>query len=583
MVASLGVAPVLLMSAPAGAVDISISGFVRQEVAVKVDDRENPFNTAGNPYNGVAVATDPLIPIGNSVTRPTRSAENDFNLFASRLEVNLDAVFDPSLKFHATLRGYYDWNVYDDNGDTSFFETPVRGGERGTLLEVSGKDYMVDLPAAYVDYSTGPLFFRLGNQQIAWGEALFFRVLDVPSGLDLRRHLIFDPAAEEFSDKRVSSPALRTSWQIDPVWEVDAFVQQFSPSVVPNPSTPYNAIPDQFTVHDRYSQVDGSWNVGGRLRAQFDDLGLQFMATSRRNPDGAYRWTASGVNKDIAGLAGTGAILAQTPFEVDGANGVYSATEWFDYAGMVRLSGVGAFNAALGDFAAAGALAGSLGITQTDDFAQVGRSLDTLFMLMGGTRGHIERLYPYENVFGFGANYIFSGEPDTLLDQLIGRFELTYTPDKTFTSPDLSQDFLKKDELAFALVFEKYHRFSEDFPATYIVFQYLHKSASDLLGRPLDGYGGTASQASTGIDGGFNALAVAIQQPSETLEWRFDLTALYDLQGGAMFQPGVKWKPDTDWQVDLYATLFAAEDNNKNAISTVDYADEVFMRVTRQF
>ncbi|MDD3444582.1 MAG: DUF1302 family protein, partial [Zavarzinia sp.] len=548
LVAGIVLIPVVTASVPARAVDLSFSGFVRQEIAVSLDDRENPFNTSGNPYNGVAVATNPLIPLGTSTTRPTRSSDNDFNLFATRLELNLDAAFSYNFKFHATARGYYDWNVYDDNGDTSFFETPLRGGDRGALFEVSGKDYMLDLPAAYFDYSTGPLFFRLGNQQIAWGESIFFRVLDVPNGLDLRRHLILDPAAEEFSDKRVASPALRASWQIDPVWEIDAFVQQFSPSIQPNPSTPYNTIPDQFTVHDRYSQVDNTWNVGGRLRAQFESLGLQFMAVSRRNPDGVYRWTASGVNRDLPIAPGSGAFLAQTPFEVDPVNGVYSAREWFDYAGMVRLDGLNAFNAALTDFPVAGALAGSLGITPTGDIAFANRALDTLFMAGGGLRGHIERLYPYENVFGVGVNYIFEGEPDTLFDQLIARMEMSYTPDKTFTAPSLSQAMLVKDEWTMALVFEKNHRFSQNFPATYIVFQYLFKSESDLFGRPLDGYGGSATGAATGVDGGYHALALAIQQPSPTLEWRFDFTALYDLRGGVMLQPGVKWKPDSDWQ-----------------------------------
>ena len=46
---------------------------------------------------------------------------------------------------------------------------------------------MVDLPAFYLDYNKGPLWVRVGNQQIAWGEALFFRVFDVVQGLDLRR------------------------------------------------------------------------------------------------------------------------------------------------------------------------------------------------------------------------------------------------------------------------------------------------------------------------------------------------------------------------------------------------------------
>ncbi|RJF89410.1 DUF1302 family protein [Oleomonas cavernae] len=571
----------LAATTPAVAADITFSGFVRQEVAVSLSDDGNPFNTQSSKYNGVTVPLNPLLDgLPTSATRSVRTTDNDFNLFATRLELNSTATLTPEVSAQVKLRAYYDWNLYDDNGDTSFFAVPIRGGDRGSLLEVSGREYMVDLPVAFVDYASGPLLIRAGNQQIAWGESLFFRVLDLPNGLDLRRHLILDPAAEEYADKRVPALGVRVSYQVTEEWEIDTFVQQFNPSITANPSTPYNAIPDQFTVHDRYDWVDGSWNVGGRLRGQLGDLGLQFVALSRRNPDGIYRWTKSGVTTDLPGMAGSGAVLAQTPFEVDPATGVVSAREWFDYASMVRLNGTTALNSAVDDFQPFTSLIGAFNVG--DDHALAGRELDTFFALPGGLRGHIERYYPYENVFGFGANYIFTDEPDTLFDQLIARVEMSYTPDKKFTDPSLSQEPLESDEWTLALVFEKYYRFSPDYPATYMVLQYLHKSDSDLFGRSLEGYGGSIERDATGVDG-YNALALAVQQPSPSLEWRFDLSVLYDLRGGAMFQPGVKWKPDGDWQVDLYATLFATDDDNRNALSTVDYADEAFLRVTRQF
>lgn len=559
-----------VLAQPAFAVDITFSGYVRQEAALKLTDDENPFNTQGNIFNGKTVAMNPLIPgLPTTATRPARSADNDFNLLATRFELNMDASFSQSLRAHVTARAYLDWDIYDDNGDSNPFETDVRGGGRGSLLEVNGNSYMVDLPAAYLDYAEGPLFIRLGNQQIAWGESLFFRVLDLPNGLDLRRHLILDPAAEEFSDKRVPAIGMRASYRVDDVWEVEGFVQQFNPSVTNNPSTPYNVIPDQFTVHDRYDWVDASVNVGGRIRAQFEDLGLQFVALSRRNPDGIYRWTQSGVGP-----------LAATPFEIDPVNGVTSATEWFYYAHQVRLNGTTGLNAAVDDFQPATGLLGAFNVG--NDMALAGAELDTFFASFGGLRGHIERYYPYENVFGMGANYIFEDEPGSLFDQLIVRAETSFTPDKKFTSPSLSQEPITSDEWTFALVFEKYHRFSTEFPATYIVAQYLYKSESDLFGRHLSGYGGSLANNPTGVDG-YHAVALALQQPSPSLEWRFDLSVLYDLRGGAMIQPGAKWKPDGDWQVDLYATIFAAEDDNENALSTLDFADEAFLRITRQF
>ena len=76
--------------------------------------------------------------------------------------------------------------------------TPLDDG-RGSAFEANDDDYMLDLPALYLDYNKGPLWLRVGNQQIAWGEALFFRVFDSVQGLDLRRHSVFGVAAEEYS------------------------------------------------------------------------------------------------------------------------------------------------------------------------------------------------------------------------------------------------------------------------------------------------------------------------------------------------------------------------------------------------
>ena len=157
------------------------------------------------------------------------------------------------------------------------------------------KDWMVDVPVAYVDYNNGPLWLRFGNQQIAWGESIFFRVLDVPNGIDLRRHSILDVAAEEYSDKRVPSFGLRGSFRVNNDWEIEGFTQRFQPSILAGDNSPYNTIPSQFTVQEQagYQDVKNDWNFGGRIRGNIGDFGVQVMAVSRRNPDGVVRWTDS--------------------------------------------------------------------------------------------------------------------------------------------------------------------------------------------------------------------------------------------------------------------------------------------------
>src|SRR3546814_7886304 len=89
------------------------------------------------------------------------------------------------------------------------------------------------------------------------------------------------------------------------------------------------------------------------------------VAAQRYNPDGTYRWTKSGVNKDLPDTPGSlgnlvnttmalrgktsGEVLAGTPFEAS-PGGVYSAQEWFNYAAKVRLAGVSGLNASIDEF-----------------------------------------------------------------------------------------------------------------------------------------------------------------------------------------------------------------------------------------
>ena len=150
-----------------------------------------------------------------------------------------------------------------------------------------------------------------------------------------------------------------------------------------------------------------------------------------------------------------------------------------------------------------------------------------------------------------------------------------------FTDPSLGQEFLEETEWATSLVFEKYQRFSETFPATYMVLQWLHKSESDLFGRHLDGFDGDATNSPPNGRDQFDAIAFAMQQPSPTLMWRFDLAVLYDVEGGVLVQPGVRWKPSKSYTVELYANLL--EGDNNDSMGTFQWSDEVGLRLGYQF
>lgn len=579
------------------AADWSLSGFVRQEMAVNTNNEGNMNNQQSNHWNGVTLPNTGLAgAVIPTLTRPASKIQNnDFNQFLTRLEVNVDGKLTEDWSAHIKVRGINDeiGQVEKAFKDKNSYQQEFYNHHQGTLLEGARKDGTIDLPNAYLDYNKGPLWLRFGNQQIAWGEALFFRVSDVVNGLDLRRHLTLGVAAEEYADSRVPGIGLRGSYRMNESWDIEGFTQKFQPSILPGKNSPYNLIPSQFTVVEKagFEDVKDQWNFGTKIRGKIGDYGVQAFAVRRNNPDGVFKWTRA---------QGPGAIPGST-LEFGTGDGVYSAAEWMDTAAHSRLDGLSTAHINEAPFRDGVAAAGTLVVANAcgannSTFGNVSFNLAQAYCIYdsfftpgagfpGDLKGWIRRDYPRESVFGFGVNHIFEGQPDSLMDQLIGRFELSYTPNKKFTNINLSQTYLEHNETVFAFIFEKYHKFSSDFPATYFVTQWMHKSNSDIFGRALEGVNNTPGEHPKGQTGGSDYVALALQQPSPTLEWRFDFTALTDFHGGWLFQPGVKWKPNKEVQVDLYANVLKSygEQTNKNFAQGLEYANELFVRATYSF
>ncbi|WP_420465102.1 DUF1302 family protein [Panacagrimonas sp.] len=646
---------------------VQFGGFVRFDSAYRTTNLENMNNLRGNPFNGVATARrgglplrdqlqiiDPLNPLIGTITglldalganevgllpdmaaRNTPPADNDWNLNQFRGKFDMQLQFSSNLQLYASLRTIYDMGNYDNwnpnsvpgadpmgfnSQEPEFFEyDDFESGGCLNPLEVCGEKYMADFTSLYLDYQSGPVLVRVGQQQIAWGQALFFRVFDVPNGLDLRRHLILDDALEEYADERVASPGVRVTWQATQEWELDAYGQWFVPTTFPNANTPYNVIPAQFSIRESWSdRFDDKINYGLRLRGNFGNWGLQFIATQRYNHEGTFRWTESGSTQDVPGLPGSGNAVQNTPLEVD-PSGVWSAAEWFTYAGAVRLDGVEALNTLIrefrgdqpaGLFLGEGAGAGALLASEVTNIGQAANELDLFFQLAGGKllnplgtggglRGHLIHEYHQEEVYGAGVSYVVEAEPGSLLDQLIINLETSYIPDRVFTEKSLSRNFTVEDESVTALVMEKYQRFSGTFPATYMVFQAIHKTESDLFGRHLSCQGGTGDNPGTTLanirsgnsqcqplDGGFTSLVLAFLQPFPNYIYRASGAMLYDPRGGLLVQGGFRWSPGNDITLDLIYNHLEGDlhgNKNENIIETIDFADEVAVRLAYQF
>lgn len=622
----------------------SFGGFIRGEVAVKTSDQENPNNQRGNPFNQISETRQAYLPPGstgtiltnlglpsnttlgtwstlplpglvNSTTRPINPANNLFNLHIIRAEGEFGWNITSNLKMIGRLRTIVDPGHYSDfnagsvngfqggisggdpalyGGAPNLFQYRTQGDNHPLPLEWDGPNYEAYFPALFLNYQTGALNVRLGEQSIAWGNAIFFRVFDTANGLDLRRHSILDYAQEEYSDKRVPAPALSMSYQFDDGVMIDGYVEKFQPTIFGNPNTPYNFIPSQFTVHDYYSDYENKLNYAVRFQGNIGNLSLEAMAGRRYNPGGAFSWTQSGVNKSLpnSNLLGfavnadnggnSGPALAGTPFEV-APGGVYSSQEWFHYAAMARLNGITGLNAAINQFQPSTTRVFASPVT---NFQDASNELNTFFYTAGGSlRGHIARQYFQEYNFGLGAGYTVDGTPGSLLDQLLIHVEVRYTPDRTFTSPDLSTAFLRQNDWVGALTLEKYYRFTDAFPATYFVLQYMHRTRSDLFGRSLEGYGGTDTSVPKGVIGA-NYVVFAFQQPLPQDIFRIGFATLYDPRGGILVQPGVQWKVNNHLSIDgfyNYVNDHLSGNPNNNLLGGASFANEVTLRVGYQF
>ena len=584
---------------------------------------------------------------GEAVSLPGQalSDEIDFNAFNSRVEVDFQGQFTPDLAMFMKVRAYFDATRNFVDGGTGggiddHYANPYFGNRRATLMEWNSPDAIIDIPFLYFDWSKGPLWVRVGNQVIAWGEAYFFRTMDVANGLDLRRRLALGPGAEEYQDQRIGSPAIRLSYTFKNGWELDAFAQMFSPTILPGQNTPYNLAPTTIYMDDSdgYDDAEGAINFGFKLTMPLTDAFTAMVAyANRRNPDGYFTGADAPIvhqgrtnpfclnqhnatNNVMAALGNPHIGLGMqamptldtsqrtmrrgcgTSFAPDD----FAATS-LEYWYRIRDGRINSSNYAttqINEFPASRwATREIFGFGDEGNFVDTFRTLEGFRSSFGNITQYVGRYFRRERNYMIGGNYIITADdPNSIFDQLIIRGEVNWTPNKAFTN-DLSFNFTEKDDIVSSLILEKYHRFSMDFPATYMVMQWMHRTESDMFGRDLDkmdtrGISDFIDSATGGFtacafdnacddprgDSSANYVVFAFQQPFPNLIWRADFAILVDVAGGYLVQPGLRYRPSAKYQWDLYATIINSPGGDMDTVTeTLDWADEIFVRFTYFF
>jgi len=161
----------------------------------------------------------------------------------------------------------------------------------------------------------------------------------------------------------------------------------------------------------------------------------------------------------------------------------------------------------------------------------------------------------------------------------------SYVPDRTFTNPSLSSDFIHKPETSRvglgeipALLFE--------FPGD------LHGISVDAQDgeRPLRRYLGawvarnrTCPRASAAGGTHWHSPFSSRFRPG----LRFDFAALYDTHGGILVQPAIRWKPSGGITVETFYNYLnshlAAQQRQQQHHRELDFASEVGVRLGYQF
>jgi hypothetical protein len=538
---ALGVFVFTAMPAQAGeggtiaGVNFNLQNVAETDWAISTAGKSNPFNAnfqkcSSHSQPGCGLAT----------------SRNSWNLMAYRLDSMLNlrlgsaqasalGLDDATLFIHGRF-----WSDIAPLVDGALPSVNAEGYRQryagnGWAAQVAEHEYELDAAEAYLDLHKGPLWVRLGKQQIVYGEELGIQTLDQVDSLDFRRHSLDNFSALEFSDARIGEWTLRTTYDFGELprfyqdgTELSAWISpDFQPDVFLPPGSPYNSNPAYTVMEDQ--------NGISRARHKL-----------------VY-----------------GAVFTSRMFDVDWSLNFYSTPEhvgWFKYTGPPIVGGIP--NPAvfpIDNFRGAQIFGPGGGYHD----AQITREMPRIFMY-GGMLS-----YTIEPVYRFPGAQLING------DQV--RVSGVYTPDKDFTGPNTLNPAsasvnrpLRVGEINLALDVERDLRWTERVPSAYVFLEYNYRSRSDLFDNYL-------AQPAYGNHHDFNLTFLGITQPlmSNQLELVW-VQGVEGNDGGSIFeQPAVVYKPTSAQEYRAFWNF--ATGTSHSYLGPSRFADEIVFAAIYKF
>ena len=131
--------------------------------------------------------------------------DSQFVSSENQLQLEMDAKFNPNLSLYGVFRGIYD-AIYDLRSDSDQWSMDYAGSR--DVLSTETK-----MRTLYLDASVGVIDFRIGKQQVVWGETDGLRLMDIINPLDQRRQFI----TRNWEDIRLAQTMVKAVYGIDPM------------------------------------------------------------------------------------------------------------------------------------------------------------------------------------------------------------------------------------------------------------------------------------------------------------------------------------------------------------------------------